>query len=83
MPVNVFHDYDRIIDDQSNRNRQSSQGHQVQRSTKQLYEKESPDDGEWKTDRRDNGDACVPQKYKQDHDSKDRSDQNGIADACH
>ena len=72
--VNVFDHDDCVIDYQTDRRRDSSQGHEIETESRKIHGEKGDQDGHGNYDNRDKGRAPVAQKSIKNSDGKQQTD---------
>ena len=80
MPGNVLDNNDRIVDDETDGDRQTTERHQVQCLADPMHEEERNGQSRGQGEGRDERGSPTTQERQQDQDAEDAADDDGIAD---
>ena len=83
MPMNVFHDHNRIVDDQADGDGEAAHRHQVDRAVGDVQDEERADDGQRQRHGGDQRGAPVAQEREQHANGQQPPDHDGFAHAPH
>ena len=82
MAMDVLHDDNGVVDDESNRNRQAAHRHQVDRPARELQDAEGAQDCERQRDRRDECRPPVAEEEEQHEHCKCAAEDDRVTDAA-